>query len=130
TVPAAADTIRQARGHRGAGQVCLPDPAGYDRVDFKAARQIPRLPRHPADADLSSVIPAAQAGRWKYGILLAGLGRHDPGAAPAQAAGAGEEQEEVNFWDRGLGTCNYPRFLSLAPSPWSQICRTTFLPRT
>ena len=78
------------------GKPASPDPAGDKGADLKAARQVPRFPRHPAHADLSSVLSAAQ--RREFGFLLGCVGGHDPGAAAAQAAGTGEEQESVTHY--------------------------------
>src|SRR5256712_665411 len=63
--PARADL---PRGDRGARQVRGPDAAPDEGADHAAPRALVRLPRHQADADLPSRLPAAQPGRQAPGV--------------------------------------------------------------
>src|SRR5438876_6181615 len=86
--PARADL---PRGDRGARQVRGPDAAPDEGADHTAPRALVRLPRHQADADLPSRLPAAQPGRQAPGVGghpegHGGAGHH--GRAPVRRAAA------------------------------------------
>src|SRR5262249_37362643 len=72
----------RAGGDRRPRQVRGPDPAQDEGAHHAAARPVVRLPRHPADADVPSRLPAAQPGRQARGVA-----GHPPGDAASRPAG-------------------------------------------